>query len=389
MILEASPKQCVALTRLGLVLLLLSACAGLNGCALGYYGQAVRGQLEILSHREPIVELVADPQTDPDLAEQLRKVLAARRYAVETLRLPDNGSYSAYADLERQFVVWNVIAAGQFSVDAEQSCFIFVGCLSYRGFFREAKAHGFASKLQQQGMDTYVGGVAAYSTLGVFKDPVLNTMLSRGELYVASTLFHELAHQAVYVKGDSAFNEALATVVEEYATISWLNSQGRFDEAQAFRLQLVRRDGFGELIEATRERLKTAYEDGTIAEKQSRKEVVFADLQHRYADLKKQWGDYGDYDRFFSQSLNNAHLAAVATYRRWVPGMRLMLDPQVGLQSFLDWAAVMAGLETADRLEQLLALRQRALQGAPNDLPFAADRPADDPDFSPVDNAAQ
>jgi predicted aminopeptidase len=388
MILEAPPKQCLALTRLGLVLLLLATTI-LNGCALAYYGQAVRGQLEILSRREPIIEVVEHPQTDPQLAQQLRNVLAARHYAVETLRLPDNGSYSAYADLERQFVVWNVIAAGRFSVDAEQSCFIFVGCLSYRGFFREEKALAFAHKLKQQGMDAYVGGVAAYSTLGVFKDPVLNTMLSRGELYVASTLFHELAHQVVYVNGDSAFNEALATVVEEYATISWLNDQRRFDEAEAFRLQLIRRDGFGELIEATRERLKAAYGDGTTAEKQRRKDLEFAELQHRYADLKQQWGGYGDYDRFFSQSLNNAHLAAVATYRRWVPGMRLMLDPEVGLQSFLNWAEAMGRLETTDRLEQLLALRQRALEGAPNDLPFAVDRPAADPDFVPVDNAAQ
>ncbi len=387
MILEASPKQCVAPPRLGLVLLLLATTA-LNGCALGYYGQAVRGQLEILSAREPIAKLVENPDTDPQLAQQLRKVLAARQYAVETLGLPDNGSYSAYADLQRPFVVWNVIAAGRFAVDAEQSCFVFVGCLSYRGFFREEKAIAYASKLQQQDMDAYVGGVAAYSTLGVFKDPVLNTMLSRGELYVASTLFHELAHQAVYVKGDSAFNEALATVVEEYATISWLNSQQRFDDAEAFRLQLVRRDGFGELIEATRERLKAAYEANTTAEKQRRKDEVFADLQNGYADLKQQWGGYGDYDRFFSQSLNNAHLAAVATYRRWVPGMRLMLDPDLGLQSFLDWAETMGQLTKADRLAELLVLRQRAL-AAPNDLPFAADRLADGPDFGPVDNAAR
>ena len=388
MILEQPRKQRPG-RRLGTLALALVAVSVLDGCAIGYYGQAVRGQMEIFARREPIAEVLQRPETDAEIASQLRKVLSAREYAVGELGLPDNGSYSAYADLERPFVVWNVVAAGRYSVDPEQWCFVFVGCLSYRGFFREEKARKFAAKLDRKGMDTYVGGVAAYSTLGVFEDPVLNTMLNRGELYVISTLFHELAHQAIYVKGDSAFNEALATVVEEFATISWLNSQERFADAEKFRQQLLRRDAFGELIEATRERLKAAYGEGSVEEKQSAKERVFADLRQRYSELKRQWGGHGDYDRFFSQDLNNAHLAGIATYRRWVPGMRLMLDPKIGLQSFFDWAESMGELDAETRKERLLTLRQRALDEPPNAPPFAADRPATDAGFPRGDTSAQ
>ncbi len=361
MILDAHTWQWIHAARLrwGLALLVVLA---LQGCVVGYYGQAVRGQLEIFSRRQPIERLLQDPDTDTELVTQLRRVLAARRFAVADLGLPDNGSYAAYADLERPFVVWNVVAADRFSVDPQQWCFVFVGCLSYRGFFREEKARAFAAKLSAKGMDTYVGGVAAYSTLGVFKDPVLNTMLSRGERYVASTIFHELAHQLVYIKGDSAFNEAFATAVEEYATVGWLASEQRYDEVEAYRAQLDRRDRFSELIEATRLRLEGVYARGTEADKQAGKRAVFEELQRQYMDLRQQWGGHEDYDRFFAQPLNNAHLAGVATYRKWVPAMRLVLSDEAGLTELVAWAETMAELDFESRREELNRLRRQALQ---------------------------
>jgi predicted aminopeptidase len=373
MILDAQTPQCFRAARLRFVLLLSLVC-GLEGCAVGYYGQAVRGQVEIFSRRQPIQHLIQDPETDAALVQKLRRVQAARRFAVEELGLPDNGSYLAYADLERPFVVWNVVAADRFSVEPEQWCFVFVGCLSYRGFFREDKANAFADKLLAQGKDAYVGGVAAYSTLGVFKDPVLNTMLNRGERYVASTIFHELAHQLVYIKGDSAFNEAFATVVEEHATVHWLNWEQRDAEAEAYRGQLTRRDQFSELIEATRQRLRAIYAEGTEADKQARKREAFEELQQQYADLRLHWGGHGDYDRFFAQPLNNAHLAGVATYQKWVPGMRLKLGQGPGLASLVEWAEAMALLDPDSRREQLDQLRKRALDESAIVPPFGASR---------------
>jgi predicted aminopeptidase len=191
--------------------ILVIASLSASGC---YLLQAASGQMELTSKRRPIEKVLADASTPQELRTRLEYVSAARTFASAELGLPDNQSYRSYADLGRPYVVWNVFATEEFSVQPRRWCFPIAGCVVYRGYFAEQSAQSYARRLRLRGLDTAVGGVAAYSTLGHFKDPVLNTMMHWSDVQLASTLFHELAHQVVYVAGDSEFNEAFATVVE-------------------------------------------------------------------------------------------------------------------------------------------------------------------------------
>ena len=334
----------------------------LGGCAIGYYGQAMRGQLELMNRREPIQQVIENG-ADEGLVDDLTEVLGIRRYAIEELGLPDNGSYASYADLERPYVVWNVVAAPEFSVEPEKWCFLFVGCLSYRGFFRESAARSFADKQKAKGFEVHVGGVTAYSTLGVFADPVLNTMLSRGEVYVAATIFHELAHQRVYVKNDSSLSEAFATVVEEFATERWLRDSGRHVEADRYLEQLNRRYQFAELVASTRRELQDLFamplEEDEMRDKKVR---VFEDMERRYQKIRAAWGGALDYEWWFDQPLNNARLAAVATYRQWVPGLRMKLDQTGDLEQFFTLVEGLVELDPEERQGKLSLWREQATQ---------------------------
>ncbi len=199
--------------RKGCAAALLALVASLQtGC---YLLESARGQLSLMSRREPIARVIERPATPPALRAQLEEVTAIRDFASRELGLPDNGSYRSYADVGRPYVVWNVVAAPEFSVDARQWCFPIVGCVAYRGYFIERRARSFAAALRRQGFDVSVGGVAAYSTLGHFDDPILNTMVGWDDVELAAIVFHELTHQLLYVSGDASFNEALATTVEE------------------------------------------------------------------------------------------------------------------------------------------------------------------------------
>jgi predicted aminopeptidase len=207
--------------------LMLAACLALAGCGTLYVAQAARGQLQILKAREPIPRVLADPAVDPALKKRLEEVRLAREFAWRELGLPNNKSYTSYADLKREFVTWTVVATPEFSVDPREWCFPIVGCVAYRGYFREQSAEKFAQELRDQGFDTLVGGVPAYSTLGKFNDPILNTMMSYGDDELASIIFHELSHQVVYIPDDTAFNEAFAVAVEQEGLARWLKFRGR------------------------------------------------------------------------------------------------------------------------------------------------------------------
>ena len=208
-------------------LVIVGAVALLGGCTLPYYWQAAAGQMELLGKRTPIEAVIANPQTSAQTRDALREVLQIRQFAVAELGLPENGSYATYVDIGRDFVVWNVVAADQFSVDPRTWCFPVAGCVSYRGYFNESSARRSAARLEADGLDTAVAGATAYSTLGYFADPVLNTMIAGPRLHLAELLIHELAHQKFYVRDDSDLNEAFATAVAEYGTRRWLMHSGR------------------------------------------------------------------------------------------------------------------------------------------------------------------
>jgi predicted aminopeptidase len=252
--------------------------------------------------------------------------------------LPDNASYRSYADVGRPYVVWNVFATDEFSVLPRRWCFPIAGCVVYRGYFKERSAQRYARRLRAHGKDAAVGGVSAYSTLGHFKDPVLNTMLGWSDAQLAATLFHELAHQLIYVPGDSQFNEAFATLVEEAGLERWLNFTGRTKELENWHAQNGRNQEFIQLLLNARERLQTLYESAIPAPAMRiRKQEEFGRLKFEYWQLKARWNGYAGYDRWFDGAINNAHLVSAATYHDCLPGFRRLLNSVNGeLPRFYD-----------------------------------------------------
>jgi predicted aminopeptidase len=319
----------------------------MGGC---YLADSARGQLALMSKRQPIKRVLANPATPPPLRAQLEEVNSIRDFASRELLLPDNGSYRSYADVGRPYVVWNVVAAPEFSVDAKEWCYPIVGCVAYRGYFAESKARAFAAGLRARGFDVSVGGVAAYSTLGHFDDPILNTMVGWSDVEFAAIIFHELTHQLLYVPGDASFNEALATTVEEEGVRRWLLAQGREADLaehvreQAHYLQVI------DLLRRTRTELNTLYASGVAEDDmRERKKTVFDSLRESFAALNRQWGG-APFESWFKGDLNNAHLASIATYYDCVPGFQRELESVHGdLQAFYRRVHELAALDQAAR----------------------------------------
>jgi predicted aminopeptidase len=331
-----------------------------TGCTAPYYWQAIGGQLELLRKREPIEDVIADSSVDPTVKTTLARIATMREFAVNELDLPSNDSYTSYVELDRPYVVWNVVAADEFSVDPRRWCFPFAGCVAYRGYFDKAAADRFAAELAAKGLDTHSGGSNAYSTLGYFDDPVLSTMVNGGAQYVASLMFHELAHQKLYVKDDSEFSEAFAMVIEELGTERWLSQYGTPGDLDRYRLRRERRVQFGELIAAQQERLRHIYSTAASDEQlRIEKARAFDTLRAEYAVLKAAWDGNTDYDAWFAQPLNNATLASVATYTRWLPALRTRIQ-EVGLTTFYAQAAAIAELDADQREIELRSWDARA-----------------------------
>ena len=317
-----------------LILGLVALGGSVSSCALPFYWQAIGGQWELLRKRTPIEEVLSDPDQDEHVRSALAKVPEIRKFAVEVLKLPPNESYTTYVDLGRDYVVWNVIATEEFSVNPKRWCYPFTGCVAYRGFFRPESAERFRQALERDGLDTYLAGATAYSTLGYFADPILNTMLVGGEQYIVAVLFHELAHQRLYVKDDSALSEAFATAVEEYGTERWLEAYGPDDAVAKYRRRTRYRAEFSELVERQQARLREVFSRPLPPEEKRRaKEQAYRTMREEYQALKKSWNGAEDYDRWFAQPLNNAMLASIATYRRWLPALKSRLE-RVGPERF-------------------------------------------------------
>lgn len=330
-----------------------------------YYGQAFWGQARILAARRNVARLVEDPSTPPERRSKLRAVLRIRDFAVRELALPENGSFKSYVELPpgsdgtpRRFVVWNVVAAPELSVEGVVWCFPVAGCVSYRGYFSERRARRFAEKMRGDGYDVAVTGAAAYSTLGFFKDPVLSTVIDYPEPDLAGLIFHELAHQLVYVEDDTRFNESFATSVELEGVRRYQES--REDGEGEFEAYLAARryeDDVTALVLAHRDRLAEVYGDEALGDDEKRrlKEQTFADLKAGYRELRASWGgEHPGYDAWFDRPLNNADLAAVGAYHDFVPGFRALLAEHGGdLRAFYAAVAELAGLSPEEREARL------------------------------------
>lgn len=305
-----------------------------TGCgAVGYYAQSIGGQMAVWDKEQPIDELLAAPSTASPLRGKLQTVLAIREFASSALALPDNDSYRSYADIQRPFVVWNVFAAQPFKMSLKRWCFPFAGCVGYRGYFSKLAAQDFAQQIASEGLETYVSGVAAYSTLGWFDDPLLNTVMKRSPARIAGLIFHELAHQQLYLEGDTAFNEGFATTVQLEGVRRWLDKNGDEQQRQDYAQFQRQQNDFVILVTEARDKLQTVYgQPLSVAEMLARKKTIKAELKRQYQQLKKQWGvsaaKSAGYDAWFAQDLNNAQLAAVTTYRDHVPAFQQLLAEQ-------------------------------------------------------------
>jgi predicted aminopeptidase len=342
--------RCALCTLLSCALL-----APLAGCGTPYLMQAAGGELKILHERVPIPRLLADPHTPQELRARLLQVQAARDFASQELHLPDNRSYRSFADIGREFVVWNVVAAPEFSVEAKRWCFPVAGCVSYRGYFRETRAREFAASLAVRGFDTAIEGVPAYSTLGRFADPVLSSMLRYDDDDLAATIFHELAHQLLYVRDDSEFNEAFATTVEDVGLERWLAHQKQPVRMRTFRDAQALDERFVGLLTATRGRLARLYASGLPRdEMRSAKAEIFNGLATDIRSLESSAGLGPLYEAWIASGLNNARLAAVATYYDCVPGfVRLLKDQDGDLPRFYAAARELARQTRSERHARL------------------------------------
>lgn len=356
-----------------LIALLLTGCAD-----LGYYVQSVTGHLEMMRASTSIDQLHDDPHAPQLLQDRLALSQRIRRFAVTDLALPDNASYRRYADLKRRAVVWNVVAAPSWSLTLKTWCFPVAGCVGYRGYFDETEARALATQLRADGLEVSVYGVPAYSTLGWMNwaggDPLLNTFIHYPEGELARMVFHELAHQVLYVKDDTRFNESFATAVERIGSARWMAQHASTQARAEFAALESRRAQFRALTRSTRRALEVLYQEGEAAEaaapgeaQRARKAQVMQDFRAQYAALKTAWAAdsggpslaFGGYDAWVANA-NNASFGARASYDDLVAGFEALFAREsqgatgaLAWQRFYDSVKQLAELPRQQRLDAL------------------------------------
>jgi predicted aminopeptidase len=329
----------------------------LSGCAeFTYYTQAVTGHLGILFNTRTLEQVMDDPTTPPETRARLELARDIREYASQTLKLPENRSYRIYADLGRPAALWNIFAAPELSLELKTWCYPVAGCVAYRGYFNRRRADAYAADLKAQGYETFVGTVSAYSTVGWFNDPLLNTVLKRSDPELAGVIFHELAHQRLFLSGDTAFSESFATAVEIEGARRWLADQGKSEEFTGYMEKLKRREQFMELVLRYRKQLETLYASTQSDNaKRAEKTRTFEELRRDYAALKTSWDGYSGFDAWLTiGDLNNARMGAVGVYHQHVPAFQALLAKVNGdFGAFYREAEKLARLPTEERSKRL------------------------------------
>jgi predicted aminopeptidase len=326
---------------------MLLVAGSMSGCSnLGYYWQNTQGHVAVMNAAKPVQEWLSDEAASKNLKTKLELSQRIRAFASQELKLPDNASYTRYADLKRSAVVWNVVAAPPDSLQLKNWCFAVVGCVSYRGYYSEGDARAEGERIKAEGMEVNVYGVPAYSTLGYLNwlggDPLLSTFIGYPEGELARMIFHELAHQVLYVKDDTMFNESFASSVERLGGKMWLDKNGSEMAQKEYALLDQRRKEFRALMLRTRERLALIYKQkSSVAGIEStqiatelivnQKQAAMQQLRDEYAQLKSNWGgtsaQYSGYDLFVAQA-NNASLGALAAYDDLVPQFEAVFENQ-------------------------------------------------------------
>ncbi|MDA8420131.1 MAG: aminopeptidase [Pseudomonadota bacterium] len=340
----------------------IAVTMSVSGCStLSYYSQAIGGEVRLLQRRTPISRILENPSTPARLRTYLEDVAQIRKFAVRQLGLPDNGSYRDYVHLNRKYVVWVVYAAPGLSLRPRQWCFPFAGCVAYRGYFARADALKYATRLRRRGYDTYVAGVTAYSTLGWLRDPVLSTMLRHGETAIAETLFHELAHQKLYIRGDTTFDESFAVTVSRAGMRRWLNARGNATEWHRYLEQRRRHSQVMALLLRYRARLEALYASTIPAgRKLQDKQRVLASLRAAWVRLYRQWGIRDPDIQAALRRINNAYFVPIGLYDCDVAAFRTLLASVGGnLPVFYAKAREIGALPAQQRHRALAALAPR------------------------------
>ena len=360
-----SSRPCKAQNAKPVVAGLLAATLLITGCAdTAYLVGSATGHLKILQAARPVDDWLADEQTPAALKQRLQLAQEIRRFAVDHLHLPDNASYQRYVQLQRRAVVWNVVAAPPYSLTLKTWCFPVTGCVGYRGYFDEQEAKHEADVLRAQGLEASVYGVPAYSTLGWMNwlggDPLLSTFIQYPQGELARMVFHELAHQVVYVKDDTAFNESFATAVERLGSAAWLARQANPAVQAEYAGFDARRRAFRALTAQTRMRLRALYADNRPTDgavQEAMKQAAYADFRRAYAQLKQGWGGQGPYDAWVANA-NNATFGALASYDDWVAAFEALFARQPGnwraFYAAVNQLAALPRAERTSRLQQLL-----------------------------------
>ncbi|PLX77017.1 MAG: aminopeptidase, partial [Desulfuromonas sp.] len=336
----------------------------------GYYSQGIGGHLSMMAKRQSIEKIVVDPSNPERLRHELQLVLDIRSFAETDLAMPVGESFSTYADIRRSYAVWNVVAAPAYSLAPKEWCFPFTGCLPYRGYFSRDRAELFADSLRQRGLDVYTYGVPAYSTLGWFNDPVLNTFVDYPEWALAGLIFHEMAHQMVYAESDGDFNEAFASAVEGEGVKRWLNDNRSLEEQKEYALFQQRQGDFLDLVASTREELLDCFDgrmNGSSAEREECKQHAFSGMRKAHRELKQEWGGYSGYDDWFAGGLNNARFLSSHTYRFHLDAFAELLRRNGNdLPAFYRAAQRLAALPSVERQVALADLRKAFVAAIPD-----------------------
>ena len=350
---------------LGITVVLLWSSTCLQCRSLPYYEQAIDGQMQILQKRQPIADLIDDPETPPQLRDKLKFIQSVRAFAAQELLLPVDDHYLSYVELNRPYVVWNVFAAPELSLTPKTWCFPIVGCVAYRGYFKEDAARRFADGLAQEGFDVYIGGAIAYSTLGWFDDPVLSTFIHLSSSDTVALIVHELAHGVLYIPDDTAFNESFATAVEQEGLRRWQIANRQPEGLAEWKSKRRHRQKFIALVSKYREQLQQVYESSlSTKEKRDQKAVIFDRMRSEFRMVSSHHHGMAVYNAWFKRPLNNAQLISVSTYHDWVPAFSQMLSDSHGnLEEFYEKCRQLAEKEPAERRRVLTRALQIAQPG--------------------------
>lgn len=297
-------------------LLALFAAVCLTGCQLPYYLRNAYGQAEILWAREDIQRALLREELSSEDKEKIRLVQDVRKFAKEKFNLNTDKNYGSFVQLDRPFVTYVVNAAEPWALKTYEWDYLIVGRMPYKGFFQEELAKKEKMQLEKKGLDVYLRGVTAYSTLGWFRDPILSSMLRGKPHDLVNLIIHESVHATLYIKNSADFNEQLATFIGNKGTeIYYLEKEGPSSKT----VQLIQDENhddqvFSDFISAEIDALKKWYSLYQGPKENSVKAQRLKEIQVRFSKNIQPQLKTSNYLRFAEIELNNARLSLYKTY---------------------------------------------------------------------------